>query len=149
MWLKILKVQRILLPSVFLTVGITSVSYAQTVPESFVTPSGNIRCTVVGENNDTLRCDIRSGLNPKPPQPYANYCEYDWGGGFLLSEYGKPEILCVSDTFDANYKLSYGSTWQKSGFNCVSQKTGLTCINASGDGFFLSRESWKILSSDR
>ncbi|MEH1863627.1 MAG: DUF6636 domain-containing protein [Nostoc sp.] len=149
MWLKTLEGQKILVWSVFLIMGISSSSYAQTVPDSFVTPSGNIRCIVVGENNNALRCEIGSGLNPIPPQPYPNYCEYDWGGGFLLSEYGKPEILCISDTFEPNYNLSYNSTWKKAGFKCISQRTGLTCTNASGNGFFLSREGWKILSSDR
>lgn len=149
MWLKILRSQKILLSSVFAMMGITSVSYAQTVPESFVTPSGNIRCIVVGENKDSLRCEINSGLKPIPPQPYPHYCEYDWGGGFLLSESGKPEILCISDTFEANYKLSYGSSWKQAGFNCLSQRTGLTCTNASGNGFFLSRERWKIISGDQ
>ncbi|WP_196524348.1 hypothetical protein [Nostoc commune] len=47
MWLKILEVQKMLVWSVFLIMGISSSSYAQTVPDSFVTPSGNIRCIAI------------------------------------------------------------------------------------------------------
>jgi hypothetical protein len=119
---------------------------AQSLSTGFVTPSGNIYC---GGDENTLRCEIKSGLNPKPPQPYPGYCEFDWGEGFGLTSYGKPEILCISDTISGGdyATLSYGSTWQNAGFKCVSQRSGLTCTNASGQGFFLSRERWRILTN--
>lgn len=121
----------------------------QTTSSGFVTPSGNISCAVEGEDEKVLRCEIKSKLNPKPPQPYSGYCEFDWGAGFSLTSYGKPEILCISDTISGgNYPtLSYGSTWRNAGFKCVSQRAGLKCTNASGQGFFLSRERWRILTN--
>jgi len=119
---------------------------AKTVTTSFITPSGNIYCALVGEDKNTLRCEIRTKLNPIPPQPYRGYCEFDWGAGFLLPKYGKAEVLCISDTIDgSNYLLSYGSTWTNAGFKCLSQKIGLTCTNSTGQGFFLSRERWNVL----
>jgi hypothetical protein len=118
-------------------------SSAVATPTSFVLPSGNIYCALVGVNQDALRCEIRSMLNPIPPQP--NSCEFDWGAGFLLSQNGKPEILCVSDTIGgSNYTLSYESIWSNAGFECKSQKIGLTCKNFTGQGFFLSREKWNV-----
>ncbi|HEY9834625.1 MAG TPA: DUF6636 domain-containing protein [Stenomitos sp.] len=119
---------------------------AQSASTGFVTPSGNISCL---RYENTLRCEIQSGLNPKPPQPYPGYCDFDWGLGFSLNNDGKPKILCISDTIaGGNYPtLSYGSTWKNAGFKCVSQKAGLTCTNASGQGFFLSRDRWKILTN--
>ena len=109
--------------------------------ESFILPSGNIYCALVEAKQDALRCEIRSMLNPIPPQP--DNCEFDWAVGFLLSQNGKPEILCVSDTIGgSDYTLSYGSTWTNAGFECLSQTTGLTCKNSTGQGFFLSREKW-------
>lgn len=124
---------------------------AQTVSTGFVTPSGNIHCALVGDNKNALRCEINSGLNPKPPQPYPGYCEFDWGAGFWLPKSGNPKILCISDTIaGSSYStLSYGSTWKKAGFQCVSRTTGLTCTNSSGQGFFLSRERWKVLTNPR
>jgi hypothetical protein len=112
---------------------------------SFRTPSGNIYCALVGEEENMLRCEIRSMLNPLPPQPYPGYCEFDWGAGFLLPRQGKPEILCISDTIGgSNYTLPYGKTWENAGFKCLSQKAGLKCTNSSGRGFFLSREKWIV-----
>ena len=112
---------------------------------NFVTPSGNIYCALVGEDKDTLRCEILSMLNPIPSQPYPGYCEFDWGAGFLLPKYDRPEILCISDTIrGSDYILSYGSTWTNSGFKCESQTIGLTCTNSNKQGFFLSREEWKV-----
>lgn len=102
-------------------------------PPSFVMPSGNIYCALIGKDNNMLRCEIQSMLNPLPPQPYPNYCQFDWGAGFLLPQQGKPEVLCISDTIaGTNNILSYGKTWQHSGFKCISQRTGLMCGNPGG-----------------
>lgn len=119
---------------------------AKSASTGFITPSGNISCL---RYEKTLRCEIKSGLNPKPPQPSPGYCNFDWGQGFSLNSDGKPKILCISDTIAGGHypTLSYGSTWKNAGFKCVSQKAGLTCTNASGQGFFLSRERWKILKN--
>ncbi|MCF4966613.1 DUF6636 domain-containing protein [Nostoc sp. CMAA1605] len=119
-------------------------SLAQTT--GFQTPTGNIQCELVGEEQEKLRCEIGSSLRPRPPQPYRGFCEFDWGDGLLLSEFGKPNILCISDTIrDRNkYVLPYGSSWSNGGFTCVSRRTGLTCTNTTGNGFFLSREKWRV-----
>lgn len=109
----------------------------------FVLPSGNIYCALVGANREFLRCEIRSLLNPMPPQ--SDNCEFDWGNGFLLSQNSKPEILCISDTIAGSYPtLAYDTTWKNSGFECLSETRGLTCKNSAGQGFFLSRERWAI-----
>lgn len=113
-------------------------------PTDFVMPSGNIYCALIGKSEKILRCEIQSQLDPQPPQPYPNYCEFDWGGGFLLRQQGKPDILCISDTIaGTNNTLSYGKTWQHSGFKCFSQRRGLMCSNPDGHGFFLSRNQWR------
>ncbi|MBD2391413.1 hypothetical protein RI030_11620 [Aphanizomenon flos-aquae NRERC-008] len=116
-------------------------------PKGFQSPSGNIFCELV--YGISLRCEISSSLKPKPPQPYPGYCQFDWGQGFLLTAEGKPEILCISDTVADKNKpvLAYGRTWNNGGFKCVSQKTGLTCTNSNGIGFFLSREKWRVLGT--
>lgn len=112
---------------------------------SFATPSGNTYCTLIGKGKNALRCEIRSMLNPLPPQPYAGYCKFDWGAGFLLSQRRKPKILCISDTIGgSSYTLSYGSIWTHSGFKCMSKITGLTCHNSSEYGFFISRNEWRV-----
>jgi hypothetical protein len=119
--------------------------FAQDPPPSFVTPSGNIYCGLAGADLNLLRCEIRSRLNPLPPQPYTGYCEFDWGSGLLLSRSGKPEILCISDSIaGSDFTLGYGETWMLKGFKCVSEKTGLTCENTAKQGFHLSRKKWEV-----
>jgi hypothetical protein len=110
----------------------------------FITPSGNISCALIGEDEPDLRCEIRSMLKPLPPQPYIGYCEFDWGAGLLLRQQGKSKILCISDTIASNdnHVLAYGEIWRHSGFKCLSRKTGLTCQNAQKRGFFLNRNKW-------
>jgi hypothetical protein len=41
-------------------------------------------------------------------------------------------------------KLGYGRRYTWRGITCVSATTGLTCRNASGHGFFLSRRRQRI-----
>jgi hypothetical protein len=40
--------------------------------------------------------------------------------------------------------LEYGQVWQQFGITCLSQRTGLVCINLAGHGFFYARERWEL-----
>ena len=40
--------------------------------------------------------------------------------------------------------VAYGAVWHGFGVFCISQETGLTCINRDGHGFFASRERWRM-----
>jgi hypothetical protein len=107
----------------------------------FRTPSGNIGCYYTS-NRDlgaTLRCDIRTGLKPRPPKPKS--CTLDWGDSFELAPTGRARLTCHGDTaIDPTSRvLQYGTRWSRGGFTCTSRKTGLRCSNRSGHGFFLSR----------
>jgi hypothetical protein len=47
---------------------------------------------------------------------------------------------------DGTYKtriLAYGTTWRHKGIVCTSARSGLTCRNPSGHGFFFSHRSWR------
>lgn len=125
------------------TITASSLSNKQNTQfRGFMMPSKNIFCAFL--NDSGLRCEILSGLNPVPPQP-SPHGDCVWGQSLLLPSSGKIEFLCIGDTIWDNYQiLSYGKTWKKSGVECVSQKTGLTCKNNRGNGFFLSRERWKV-----
>jgi hypothetical protein len=105
----------------------------------FRTPSNNIHCAWTSAPA-VLRCDILSGVRPLPPKPRS--CDFDWGAGYALRRTGPARILCVSDSVVTSSArvLRYGQTWQRGGFTCVSRNIGLRCRNASGRGFFLSRQ---------
>ena len=105
----------------------------------FRTPSKNIYCAWTSPPA-VLRCDILSGVRPLPPKPRS--CDFDWGAGFDLRRTAPARILCVSDSVVTGSArvLRYGQTWRRGGFTCVSRSVGLRCRNASGRGFFLSRQ---------
>ncbi len=116
--------------------------------KGFQTPSRNIVCgAYTGSQPAWLRCDISSGLKPKPSRPKG--CEFDFGGTLTLSATGRARIGCVSDVVLPDPSkaplLAYGKTWSYGPFKCHSAKTGLTCRNLKGHGFFLSRGRWTRL----
>ena len=108
---------------------------------SFRTPSGNIGCVYASGlgSGRSLRCDIRSGLKPKPSRP--SRCDLDWGDSYELSRTGRAVVTCHGDTaiLPSARVLRYGATWARGGFSCNSRVGGLRCRNAGGHGFFLSR----------
>jgi hypothetical protein len=115
--------------------GIAAAPFVQ-----FRTPSGNIGCAFSSiPARGSLRCDILSGLQPRPPKPRG--CRLDWGYGYSLGPTGRARVVCAGDTaVDRGSKtLRYGRTWSRGAFTCISRVAGLRCANRSGHGFFLSR----------
>ena len=91
----------------------------------------------------TLRCDIGSGLHPKPARPRG--CNLDWGDSLEMRKRTRVSVTCHGDTaLGDRHILGYGKTWRHDGFTCVSRKPGLTCRNLAGHGFFLSRRHSRI-----
>jgi hypothetical protein len=105
------------------------------------TPSGNIGC-YYQSSPAYLRCDILSGLKPRPARPAS--CDLEWGDSLTLAKKGRARLVCHGDTvFDPSAKvLRYGTTWTAGPYACISRTTGLTCENAVGHGFFMSRQRW-------
>jgi hypothetical protein len=108
----------------------------------FKTPSGNIGC-IASIDPEYLRCDIRSGLQPRPPEPKD--CHLGWGDSLSMSRTGRAGYVCHGDTvFDPHARaLAYGSTFTFASFRCTSRTAGLTCRNAAGHGWFLSRKRYR------
>jgi uncharacterized protein DUF6636 len=110
--------------------------------DTFRMPSGTVFCAYEHYSFAPvdLRCEIRGGIRPLPPKPAT--CDVDWGGGYSMRQTGPPHVLCIGDTiYDPKAKvLPYGTTRQFGVFRCKSRPSGLRCTNASGRGFFLSRE---------
>jgi hypothetical protein len=121
---------------------------AANAPAYFETPSGNIACAWFADvdkpSRTFLRCEITSLLRPMPKRPSS--CDVDWGYGLSLVSTGRTSVLCAGDMIRRAGRravLAYGTTWLKRGFTCRSESAGLTCRNAAGHGFFLSRERWR------
>lgn len=109
----------------------------------FQSPSRNIVCAgYTGSQPASLRCDITSGLRPRPARPKG--CKFDYGGSLGLGAHGRGRVLCVSEAPLADPTkapvLAYGRTWHDGPFTCTSRVTGVRCRNLDGHGIFLSRQ---------
>lgn len=106
-------------------------------------PSGNIHCIYVDDPH-YVRCDIRSGLRPRPRTPRG--CDLEYGDSISMRRTGRPGLVCHGDTaIDPRARIvRYGTSIRVGPFTCVSRMTGLTCSNAGRHGFFLSRESYRL-----
>ena len=109
---------------------------ADLTTRNFQTPSENIVCNI---EDNFLRCDIRSGLEPKPDKR----CPNDWVGLFLPRA-RRAQPNCAGDTV-ANQDppvLEYGETWERGAWHCTAKRSGLYCRNRGGWHFKLSRDDW-------
>jgi len=109
---------------------------------TFLTPSGNIGCGyTTGSPMRSLRCDIASGLKPRPHRP-KNCAHLAWGDSYFMNVNGRVGLTCHGDTviIKGSKVIAYGTTWSRGGFVCWSGTTGLRCRNASRHGWFLSRQ---------
>lgn len=106
----------------------------------FQTPSGNISCAMFGDGGGFVRCDMQQLQQTYRQRPED--CDLDWGAVFgIAAESQAGELVCHGDTlFGTNpMKLEYGRSVEAFGVLCTSEKTGLTCRNAAGHGFTLSK----------
>ncbi|MBR0957947.1 DUF6636 domain-containing protein [Bradyrhizobium japonicum] len=117
---------------------------AQDRPIGFLTPSKNIACQFFSDNGQgVLRCDIMN-MDARPRRPVD--CELDWGHAFEMSAKGSAGRICAGDTvMDPSLPvLAYGDVWQRAGFTCRSEQTGVTCFNAMQRGFSLARGKQEV-----
>jgi hypothetical protein len=109
----------------------------------FRMPSNNIFCSYVAQSNPYakyLRCDIMSGLKPKPSS--RGCVEGVRGFSADIGVTGRATYECSSDSLynTSDPVLKYGHLWRHGAFSCRSRKVGLECWNKSQHGFFLSRQ---------
>ncbi|HVQ72100.1 MAG TPA: DUF6636 domain-containing protein [Bradyrhizobium sp.] len=117
---------------------------AQSGPIGFQSPSKNITCQYFNyDKQNALRCDI-SAMDTKPRRPAD--CDLDYGGAFEMNAKGPAARICHGDTVMDNSLpvLGYGEVWQRGGFTCTSEQTGVTCFNAERRGFSLSRAKQEV-----
>lgn len=115
----------------------------------FMTPSGNIYCngavTIGG-----LDCVIVNRQGP-PALPRPPSCNQYWGHEFSIKDTGRVEMRCGPRPSSPGYTdiAPYGVSGQFGSVNCLSEKTGFSCTNASGNGFFLSRRSQYLIGNNQ
>ena len=84
------------------------------------------------------------------PEPSHDFCPVDWIGVFIqVGKYAGP--ACSGDPGMSREQadvLAYGQTWAVDGVTCLSESTGLTCRDESGNGFTLARAGWSLLDKE-
>ena len=114
----------------------------------FQTPSGNIYCNGYGDNGNggDISCKIveRSG---EFAQRKPNSCTGYWGHEYHLEGNGRATMSCDNtkpSRVGYTALAPYGETGEFEDITCTSEKTGFTCTNNDGHGFFLSRQKQLI-----
>ncbi len=109
----------------------------------FRTPLGNIGC-VPAEGG--ARCDIRKRDWKPLPRPAACPKEVDYGQGLEVAHSGQATFVCAGDTaIEPDLaSLSYGTASRLGGSDCISRSDGVTCVNQTGHGFFISVQSYQV-----
>ncbi len=128
----------------FLVPIVTNAANAQGGAGGFQSPSKNIACQYFDyDRQNVLRCDIMEAtVTARRPAD----CDLEWGKAFEMRAKGSALRLCYGDTVMDNALpvLAYGEVWQRGGFTCKSEQTGVTCFNADRRGFSLSRAKQEL-----
>ncbi|MEM9320004.1 MAG: DUF6636 domain-containing protein [Pseudomonadota bacterium] len=111
----------------------------------FMTPSTNICCNGAVLDGYIDCAIIERDSEPTLPRPAG--CAGVWGHDFRLAATGPAEVLC-SDSLPGRVNYTdiapYGQSGEFGPITCRSEQTGLTCVNQSGHGFFLSRRVQQV-----
>ncbi len=114
--------------------------------DRFQLPMRNILCQYA-RDPALLICGIESGLVPEPPN---EYCGAEWIG--LSLEVDRLATPACTGDWELDPQpapvLEYGKTWSVGNAKCLSESTGLSCHDASGNGFTLSRAGWSLLGKE-
>ncbi len=112
----------------------------------FQSPTGNIHCLMLAGDGDWqgVRCDILEAELSYTLRPVD--CDLDWGHAFEVPRRGGATPVCAGDTVadPGAPVLDYGRSYSRGGMTCTSEKTGMTCLNAQGSGFTLSRARQRV-----
>lgn len=110
---------------------------------SFRSPTGNIHCMILTRGDAEARCDLREATPSFAPPAD---CEQDYGYAFVVGSVGPGRPICAGDTvfMPGSPVLAYGQSVMLGGFTCLSERTGMTCVNARGHGFSLARAQQRV-----
>lgn len=110
----------------------------------FRTPSANIYCNGSIDAGE-IGCSIVVRHGP-PAQPDPGGCSAVWGHHVQLDRTGPARVVCGPVPRKSSYSdvAPYGVTGDFGAIVCRSERSGLSCTNTTGNGFFLSRRRQEV-----
>ena len=112
----------------------------------FRTPSGNIYCNGAMQGGPYLDCTIINREGGSAPPGFGN-CPAGRSFHVSIQQSGQVSAACGSRSGRLSTYTdvaNYGVSASFGRISCLSQSTGFSCQNASGNGFFLSRRSQQL-----
>jgi hypothetical protein len=113
---------------------------------TFRTPGG-VRCEIEAPGayaEALLRCDVRTVLKPRLRRPKG--CRYHYGSSLELRAKGRVFAGCVRDAIAApGPTIRAGKTYKRGPFTCKAARSGVSCRNPAGHGFFVGKSAWRKL----
>jgi uncharacterized protein DUF6636 len=113
----------------------------------FRSPSSNIGCIMDwSAKRAYVRCDARAHTWQVTRRPAGCPSDIDYGQGFEVGRTsGRGHVVCAGDTaLNTGKRLRYGHAIAHGGVKCISEKSGMTCRNRRGHGFFISRQRYRL-----
>ncbi|MCT1774477.1 hypothetical protein [Brachybacterium sp. p3-SID957] len=106
---------------------------------ALVSPSGNIHCTLEGDDVACSMADHRLENNTD------GQCSNDEPFAVRVGADGDPQLDCgQSLASDSTQELSYGDSAKSGNVACTSEESGMTCWNArTGKGFIVARDTYE------
>jgi hypothetical protein len=126
---------------------------AQADDATFKSPTGNINCLYLDvKGEEEMRCDISQFTPSFKTAPKGTSNEMIICTPALLHGYSVTpnaatgRAFCPTDAVidPGSSVLPYGASITRGGMTCVSETSGMTCKNAAGHGFSISRAQQKV-----
>jgi hypothetical protein len=119
------------------------------------TPSRSIYCDYLyggtTESFRYVRCGYKGSLMPVEKKPLGGCGVTDYVGNRVIlhqTGFGRTQP-CAGDAGpfanpNGAHTVPYGKTWHGGPFKCKSSRSGMTCRNPGGHGFFLAHQHWRV-----
>ena len=107
----------------------------------FTVPGGSIGCSLGG---GTARCDVVSAVWSPPAKPRS--CHTAWGQGLGVGPGGPGHFFCAGNSVldPGGAVVAPGRDDKAGGATCQVRSIGVTCFDAAGSGFFISRTGYYV-----
>jgi hypothetical protein len=106
---------------------------------AFQTSDGNVGCELSGSS---VRCDIAARVWSPPAKPSS--CQLAWGQGLAVGPSGAAHFVCAGDSAldPGGTVVPNGADDEVGSVSCQVRYFGVTCFDAAGKGFSISRTGY-------